>query len=135
MSKTIIWAAAAVAVATLFATPSFALNGREAIDLCEKNSAKGCKIIPGIPHFGVVIGAPGGEFVACPTLEDECVVLGKTTKPKRSAKDYVVPESLTSGSSGGGDTGVPGTGSGGGGGKQLGSSYPGRGPTTPGVIQ
>lgn len=134
MQKTIIWAGLAIAVATLFATPSFALKGIEALDQCVKNSARGCVINQTGPH-GIVLTGPGGELVDCPTLESDCIVLGKTIKPKRSAKDYVVPESLTSSGSGsgGGDTGVPGTGSGGG--KQLGTSMPSRGPTTPGVIQ
>jgi hypothetical protein len=133
MSKTIIWAGATIAVAALLSTPSFALIGIEALDQCVKNSAKGCKILQTGGPGGIVIQAPGGELIDCPNLNFPCIVLGKSGKPKRSAKDYVAPESLGASGSSGGDTGVPGTGSGGG--KTLGPSLTDRGPTKPSVVQ
>ena len=135
MFKKILAASAALSCVGFFATPSFALNGVEALDMCVKNATSGCKVSSS-PAGDIIIEGGAGGTVFCLTLESECSVLekvvGSSGKPR---KEYQVPESIVSSGSSSGDTGVPGTG---GGGHTLGNSGGvggGRGPTTPGVIQ
>ena len=127
----------AALMALQFSTPVFALTGVQAAEKCL--TTPGCSIRwNGDGSFDITTAA--GGLITCADLSLECIAFraGNGLHPlkKRGANEYVVPQSLLdSGSGGGGDTGVPGTASGGGGGKQLGSSFPTRGPTTPGVIQ
>jgi hypothetical protein len=132
MPKKTLIVSALLTAATMFATPSFALSGAEALDQCVKNATRGCKVRSTTGGEIIIDGGQGGE-VYCPSLVDDCMVIqekivGTSGRPR---KEDQVPESVISGS--GGDTGVPGTGSGEG--HSFGTAGPDRGPTKPGVIQ
>ena len=113
MLKNILVAAAVIGTFASISTPSFALKGVQAMEQCVQNTTNGCSFMVDEDNGSITILA-GTTMIHCASLNDDCEVLGKGVKPKRSAKDYVVPEGLTSSGSGSGDTGVPGTGSGGG---------------------
>ena len=112
MLKNILATGAVIAVLPFFVTPSFALKGIEALDQCVQNTLGGCRVLSS-PAGDIRIDGGAGGTLHCPSLEEDCIVVGKEVKGARKT-EYQVPESLTSGGGNSGDTGVPGTGSGGG---------------------
>jgi hypothetical protein len=108
LNKTLI-ASTALVVLSLTSTPSFALIGIEAVQQCVMNAPKGCDIASD-PGGNIIINTANG-MISCASLQAECTVMKGAADNPKPRKEYQVPESLTS-SSGGSDTGVPGTGAG-----------------------
>ena len=108
MFKKILVASAALSCVAFFATPSFALKGIQALDQCVKTP--GCQV-DGYKDGAITILGAGGGMIICASLEAECTVHKAARDEPKKRREYQVPQSIVSSGS---DTGVPGTGSGGG---------------------